>query len=122
MTGCEHVLGTEGKKATGELHMPEKSSQKNQQAFTMCFAMEHIDGENHTIDKPDNYNFWKNYIPKMTPPWPGKLLDFAYTHPSTGIKKLLGFNPEGPHKSGIINLWKYRRILAKKTLVPLARY
>ena len=66
MTGCEHVLGTEGKKATGELHMPEKSSQKNQQAFTMCFAMEHIDGENHTIDKPDNYNFWKNYIPKMT--------------------------------------------------------
>ena len=120
MTGCEHVLGTEGKKATDELHMPEKSSQKNQQAFTMCFAMEHIDGENHTIDKPDNYNFWKNYIPKMTPPWPGKLLDFAYTHPSTGIKKLLGFNPEGPHKSGIINLWKYRRILAKENFSTLS--
>ena len=120
MTGCEHVLGTEGKKATGELHMPEKSSLKNQQAFTMCFAMEHIDGENHTIDKPDNYNFWKNYIPKMTPPWPGKLLDFAYTHPSTGIKKLLGFNPEGPHKSGIINLWKYRRILAKENFSTLS--
>ena len=120
ITGCDHVLGTEGKKATGELHMPEKSSQKNQQGFTMCFAMDHVEGENHTIDKPTNYKFWKNYIPKMTPPWPGKLLDFAYTHPSTGIKKLLGFNPEGPHKSGIINLWKYRRILAKENFSTLS--
>ena len=120
ITGCDHVLGTEGKKATGELHMPEKSSQKNQQGFTMCFAMDHVEGENHTIDKPTNYKFWKNYIPKMTPPWPGKLLDFAYTHPSTGIKKLLGFNPAGPHKSGIINLWKYRRILAKENFSTLS--
>jgi len=114
ITRCEHLIGTEGKEATGELHMPERASEKNQQAFTMCFAIEHRTGENHTIAKPDNYNFWKEFIPKMTPPWPGKLLDFKYTHPSTGVAKILGFNPEGPHKFGIINLWKYRRIIAKE--------
>ena len=114
ITRCEHLVGTEGKEATEELHMPERASEKNQQAFTMCFAIEHRSGENHTIAKPDNYNFWKEFIPKMTPPWPGKLLDFKYTHPSTGVAKILGFNPEGPHKFGIINLWKYRRIIAKE--------
>ena len=114
ITRCEHLVGTEGKEATEELHMPERASEKNQQAFTMCFAIEHRSGENHTIAKPDNYNFWKEFIPKMTPPWPGKLLDFKYTPPSTGVAKILGFNPEGPHKFGIINLWKYRRIIAKE--------
>ena len=114
ITRCEHLVGTEGKEATEELHMPERASEKNQQAFTMCFAIEHRSGENHTIAKPDNYNFWKEFIPKMTPPWPGKLLDFKYTHPSTGVAKILGINPEGPHKFGIINLWKYRRIIAKE--------
>ena len=114
ITNCEHVIGTEGKNETHELHMPERRSTKNQQAFTMCFALEHMNGENHTIDKPNNYEFWKSFIPKLTPPWPGPLLDFSYTHPSTGLKKLLGFNPSGQHKSGIINLWKYRRITAKE--------
>ena len=114
ITKCEHVVGTEGKNETNELHMPERQSSKNQQAFTMCFAIEHMDGETHTIDKPDSYKFWRNFIPKITPPWPGRLLDFSYTHPPTGLKKVLGFNPSGQHKSGIINLWKYRRIRAKE--------
>jgi hypothetical protein len=109
---CEHVIGTEGKRTTGELHMPENASPENQQAFTMCFALDHVEGENHTIDKPSEYNFWKAFVPDITPPWPGKLLDFTYTHPSSGLAKRLGFNPTGPHKKGIINLWTYRRIVA----------
>ena len=118
MAHCEHAVGTEGKSVTGELHMPEKSSAHNQQAFTMCFAVEHIDGENHIIDKPSEYDFWKSFTPDITPPWPGKLLDFTYTHPSTGLPRKLGFNPTGPHKTGIINLWTYRRILAGKNFLP----
>ena len=112
LAGCEHVIGTEGKRTTGELHMPENASPENQQAFTMCFALDHVQGENHTIDKPSEYDFWKAFVPDITPPWPGKLLDFTYTHPSSGLAKRLGFNPIGPHKKGIINLWTYRRIVA----------
>ena len=118
MAQCEHVVGTEGKSATGELHMPEKASRSNQQAFTMCFAVDHNEGENHTIDQPREYNFWKSFVPEITPPWPGRLLDFNYTHPSSGLSKRLGFNPTGPHQKGIINLWTYRRILAAKNFLP----
>ncbi|HAH98132.1 MAG TPA: FAD-dependent oxidoreductase, partial [Verrucomicrobiales bacterium] len=39
-------------------------------------------------------------------------------HPSTGLPRKLGFNPTGPHKTGIINLWTYRRILAGKNFLP----
>ena len=115
---CEHVVGTEGKRVTGELHMPENASPENQQAFTMCFAIDHVDGENHTIDKPTEYDFWKTFVPDISPPWPGGLLDFTYTHPSSGLAKRLGFNPTGPHKNGIINLWTYRRIVAAKNFMP----
>lgn len=118
LTECEHVIGTEGKRATGELHMPEKASEDNQQAFTMCFAVDYLKDTSHVIDKPENYDYWKDYIPDLTPPWPGRLLDFTYTHPPTGLNKILGFNPEGPNHSGIINLWTYRRILAASQFEP----
>ena len=114
ITNCEHVMGTEGRKETGELHMPEKHSPMNQQAFTTCFAVDYDPDKEHLIEKPKNYKFWRSYIPKLDPPWPGRLLDFHYTHPASGEKRLLGFNPHGPHGSGIINLWTYRRILAKE--------
>ena len=47
ITGCEHVIGTEGKSKTSELHMPNKVSSSNQQAFTVCFALEHKENEEH---------------------------------------------------------------------------
>ena len=118
LANCEHVTGTEGKKQTGELHMPDRASPGNQQAFTMCFAIDHVDGEEHVIDKPKEYDFWSGYIPDLIPAWPGRLLDFNYTHPSSGTSKRLGFNPKGPQKIGIINLWTYRRILAQSNIKP----
>jgi hypothetical protein len=115
---CEHVTGAEGKKQTGELHMPDKASQGNQQAFTMCFAIDHVEGAEHVIDKPMEYDFWRGYIPDLMPAWPGRLLDFTYTHPASSVPKRLGFNPKGPHKTGVINLWTYRRILAQSNFKP----
>ncbi len=118
LANCEHVTGTEGKKKTGELHMPDKAAPGNQQAFTMCFAVDHVDGEEHVIDKPTEYDFWREYIPDLMPAWPGRLLDFTYTHPASGAPRQLGFNPEGSHKTGVINLWTYRRILAQSNFQP----
>ena len=28
-------------------------------------------GEDHTIDRPAEYAFWRDYVPEMTPAWPG---------------------------------------------------
>lgn len=113
LTGTEFVTGTESAKDTGELHAPQTGDPNNQQAFTACFAMDYLKGENHTIDKPKEYDFWQNYVPGLTPPWPGKLLSLTYSQPSTLKPKQLGFHPEGISTGDFLNLWNYRRIINK---------
>jgi hypothetical protein len=113
LTGTEYVSGTESRNDTGELHAPEQANPENHQAYTVCFAMDHLPGANNVIDKPENYEFWRNHVPQLTPPWPGKLLDLTYTHPSTLKPKLLGFHPEGIKTGNTLNLWNYRKIINK---------
>ncbi|MEY4868452.1 MAG: hypothetical protein RIT36_1351, partial [Bacteroidota bacterium] len=69
ITGTEYVTGTESKAETGELHAPEKADPTNNQSFTMCFAMDHVEGENHVIEKPKEYDFWKDHVPALSPAW-----------------------------------------------------
>jgi succinate dehydrogenase/fumarate reductase flavoprotein subunit len=44
LTGTEYITGTEAKSETAELHAPEKGNPENNQAFTMCFAMDYQPG------------------------------------------------------------------------------
>jgi hypothetical protein len=118
LTGTEFVTGTESKKETGELHAPEVGDPDNHQAFTVCFAMDYIAGANHTIDKPAEYNFWNRYVPKMSPAWPGKLLQLMYPKPATLVPTPLGFHPEGLETGKSLNLWNYRRIISKDNFRP----
>jgi len=77
--------------------------------------MDHLDGEDHTIDPPAMYPFWKDYVPELIPAWPGKLLSLTYSHPRTLLPRTLPFIP--PDSEGVIpetdalNLWLYRRII-----------
>ncbi|GLU52648.1 FAD-dependent oxidoreductase [Dyadobacter frigoris] len=114
MTGTEFVTGAESKSETNELHAPEKADPSNNQAFTVCFAIDYVPGENHVIEKPKQYDFWKNFAPKMSKPWSGKLLDLSYSNPKTLQPKALGFHPEGVMMGQTLNLWNYRRIINKE--------
>ncbi|MEO6916398.1 MAG: FAD-dependent oxidoreductase, partial [Chitinophagaceae bacterium] len=118
LTKTAFVTGTESKKETGELHAPDIGDPDNQQAFTMCFAMDHVEGENHVIDKPAEYNYWRNFSPPMTPAWPGKLLQLKYPKPATLVPTPLNFNPDGVKTTDYLNLWIYRRILSKNNFLP----
>lgn len=118
LTGTEFVTGTESKSETKELHAPEKGNPGNNQAFTVCFAIDYQPGENHVIEKPAEYDFWKNFIPKMTPGWSGKLLDLSYSNPKTLEPKELGFHPEGISTGDKLNLWNYRKIISKDNFLP----
>lgn len=118
LTGTEFITGTESRKETRELHAPEKADPDNNQAFTVCFAVDHVPGENHLIDKPRDYGFWREFKPEMVPPWSGKLLDLHYSNPSSHAPKELGFNPEGADTSPLLNLWNYRRIINKNNFRP----
>jgi Ni/Co efflux regulator RcnB len=111
LTGTEYITGTESRYDTGELHAPEKADPMNNQAFTVCFAMDYQPGKDNVQDPPKEYNFWKNYVPEMTPPWSGRLLDLSYSDPRTLKPKKLGFDPTGKDLKDVLNLWNYRRII-----------
>ncbi|TFH26452.1 MAG: FAD-dependent oxidoreductase, partial [Bacteroidia bacterium] len=115
LSGTEYFIGAESQDQTGERHAPEKEDPTNIQALTHCFAVEHLEGEDHTIEPPATYPFWKDYIPSLAPAWPGKLLSLEYSNPRTLLPKSLSFVPPGksekaPHTDPL-NLWLYRRII-----------
>ena len=117
LTGAEYVTGTESKYDTKELHAPEKADPMNNQAFTICFAMDYQPGKDNVQDPPKEYDFWQKYIPNMTPPWSGRLLDLSYSDPRTLNPKKLGFDPTGKDMGSVLNLWNYRRIINKDNFV-----
>jgi len=117
LTKTEYITGTESKSQTGELHAPEKANPKNNQAFTLCFAMDYQPGANNVTDRPRDYSFWSNYVPVMNPPWPGKLLGLKYPNPTSLEPKELGFHPEGKKTGDLLNLWNYRRIINKNNFL-----
>ena len=67
--------GAESRAETGEPHAAEQADPRDQQAITVCFAMEHLPGEDHTIDRPRQYELWRELRP---PGWPGRLLELDH--------------------------------------------
>jgi hypothetical protein len=75
--------------------------------------------QRHAIDRPDEYAFWRDFVPKLAPPWPGKLLDLTYTQPRSRKPKRLGFDPSGGKSvDGTLNLWTYRRMIDRSLFEP----
>ena len=114
----EHVIGAEGQGQTGEPHALPEADPLNQQAISWCFAMDHLEGEDHTIVKPPNYDFWRDYQAEF---WPGKHLSWTLCHPITHravYRDLFGNPDETPHGG---DLWHFRRIFARRHY-PEGRY
>jgi hypothetical protein len=107
LAGAEHVTGAESQAETGEPHaLPAKADPLDQQAITACFAMDYLPGEDHTIDRPDDYDFWSSYKAGF---WPGPQLSWVFVDPVTlDIRRQAIF--EGPPDSGREDLWNFRRI------------
>jgi hypothetical protein len=121
LTRTEYVTGFESQASTGEPSAPAESQPANEQAFTMSFAVDYLPGEDHTIEKPAEYPFWRDYVPKLEPPWPGKLLSWRTTNPRTLQARELAFDPiksDPTPPPGPMNLWIYRRIAARSNFAP----
>ena len=122
LTGTEFVIGSESNKQTGEEHAPDQANSENIQSFTCCFAIDHLEGEDHTIDRPEMYDFWKDHTPDLTPAWSGKTLSMFYSSPRTLVPKELSFAPCGkqtpPPRTKSLNLWMYRRMIDRSNFVP----
>jgi hypothetical protein len=113
ITGTEYVTGAESHAETGEAHAPAVASPSNQQAFTCCFAMDYVAGEDFVGDRPRGYAFWQSHVPSLTPPWPGRLLDLAYSSPRTLKPFVMGFDP-----AASTGLFHYRRIIDRGNFTP----
>lgn len=112
LTGTEYVTGAESQRQTGEAHAPAEAAPLNMQAFTSCFAMDYLAGQNHTIDRPSKYEFWRDFVPTLKPSWTGRLFSWEYCDPQTLKPKKVETDPEAA-----TGLWAYRRIADKSQFV-----
>jgi hypothetical protein len=81
--------------------------------------MDYLAGEDHTIERPQDYQFWRDYVPKLQPAWTGPLFSWIASEPKT-LKPRDAFfepNPESA-KQGGLNLWIYRRIADRANFLP----
>ncbi|ACQ81688.1 FAD dependent oxidoreductase [Beutenbergia cavernae DSM 12333] len=124
LTDAEHVTGFESQAETGEPSAPAEAQPWNQQAFSWVFAVEHDEGADHTIDRPDSYGFWREYQPEV---WPDRLLSLTAPDPRTLETLTRTFVPHsdsGPvladqsKDPGDRDLWLFRRILARDQFTP----
>src|SRR5215217_5964867 len=104
------LLGEE----SGEIHAPPGASNPlDQQAVSWCFPLDYMPGEDHTIDRPENYDFWRAYRASF---WPGPQLSWTDVYPNT----LQSRHRAIFHKESFFagrdgsDLWHYRRILARE--------
>ncbi|MEW2565871.1 FAD-dependent oxidoreductase [Streptomyces sp. NPDC047070] len=126
LAGVEHVIGAEARSAYDEPHAPDEAQPLNQQGITVCFALSHHEGEDHTVERPADYDFWRAYRPDF---WPGPLLGFQAPDPRSleSVPRTFEPNPEldplavsadQSADAGDKELWGFRRILARKLHRP----
>ncbi len=125
LAGVEYVTGAEAQADTREPHAIDGPPQPgNQQGATHCFALSYHPGEEHVIDRPAQYDFWREY---QAPFWPGRHLGWQDLHPITLEARTHtlfgpdddpdGFTPDGgEYRWGQQGYWHYRRIRSRQLL------
>jgi hypothetical protein len=114
LAGVEHGVGFE---ATGEPHAPAWDQPDNLQPVTVCFAVDHLAGEDHTIPRPARYD---EFAPRFS---------WLAPDPRTNrpVQRWLAPNPqEDPLAIGPDfedpeldkDLWRFRRIAARGLFAP----
>ncbi|MFD0712272.1 FAD-dependent oxidoreductase [Paenibacillus sp. GCM10027626] len=111
LTGTEYVTGAESRRDTGEPHALEGEAEPDDiQSITWCFALDYREGEDHTIAKPEVYDFWRSY---QAPFQRDRM--FSWTPLQTnGAVKSFSLFPE----AGAFSLWNYRRIADRTQFAP----
>ncbi len=113
LAGVEHVVGAESQAHTGELHaLPGEPEPLDQQAISWCFALDHLPGEDHTIARPDDYDFWRGYRADF---WPGPQLGWVDCYPHTLEPRRRAIFEDPPLWEGRdgSDLWHFRRIFCR---------
>jgi len=104
LCGAEYMVGAESRRETGEPHALDGDAEEdNVQGLTWCAALELWPDGDFTIERPAQYDFWRDYQP---PGWPDKLLSFKMLHVQKGT--VLDFPLL---ENNGFNLFSYRQIV-----------
>lgn len=131
-----YVTGAESRDQTGEPGALDIADPSMMQGFTVCFAMDYLEGEDHTIEKPDEYEFWTAPdAPVREAPqigWPTKTQNDEDRHrrvlrpnpdPKTDKEIVVSasstgrFNPPIGYRP-VEDIWRFRRLVARGNFSP----
>jgi len=111
LADVEHVIGAESQDQTGEPHALPEADPLDQQSHSWTFVLDYLPGENHIIDKPDTYDFWRDYEIDF---WPAKLLSWTTSDPETlepVTRPIFTGDTDDAHSD---DYWHFRRIIYRK--------
>ena len=108
LTKTEYAIGAEAKSETTEPHAKPKAEPDNLQGFTFCYAMDYLAGEDHTIDRPRDYDFWRAFTTSTSAQKNYHVLTFEEE-----ASKKIGFDPAA--RKGFFT---YRRIADRDFFKP----
>jgi hypothetical protein len=112
MAGVEHVVGAESRDQTGEPHAIEgQPNPLDQQAISWCFALDYLPGEDHAIEQPENYQFWKSYRADF---WPGSQLGWEDIDPITLQTRIRAIFDGPTDRERGDDLWHFRRVFYRR--------
>lgn len=118
LADVEHSIGSESQGDTGEPDAALEPNTSNVQAMSVSFAVDYLEGQDHTIEEPSQYAYWRDYTPQLKPSWPGKLFDWCACNPRTLQPITYRFDPHRERAHAFAGLWSYRRILSRDNFQP----
>ena len=112
----EHTVGAESQADTGEPHArADGAVPSDQQSISWCFAFSHHPGEDHTIERPEQYDFWRTYRSSV---WPAEQLSWTTPHPISLEPETRPLFRAPTDARTADDLWHYRRILYRRHFTP----
>jgi FAD-dependent oxidoreductase family protein len=118
LCGAERVTGAESREETGEPHAAAVADPLNLQPVSVCFALDHFAGEDHTIPRPDGYERFAGRF-SLRAPDPKTLAPVEYAVlPNPGGDPALIGPDHADRRAPDSNLWTFRRIAARGNFVP----
>jgi len=115
MAEVEHVFGAEAQSQTNELHALPEADPLDQQAITWCLAADYLPGEDHTIDKPRDYERLKTL---QLDCWPGPQLSWTLSDFVTHQPRERPLFVGPTDTDSLYDLWHARRIAYRQNFKP----
>lgn len=112
LADIEHVIGAESQAQTSELHaLAVEANPLDQQAISWCFALDYLPEEDHTIEKPQDYDFWRGYKADF---WPAPQLGWIDVDPETLLTRQRPIFDGPTEREYAADFWHFRRIFYRQ--------